>query len=126
MPDTLLIAEDDHLVVRLLRATFAPTGLRLLTVGTGSEALEVARAERPDAVILDVGLPDLDGYEVCRRLRSAPETASILVVMLSARAADSDQERGTRAGAALYLTKPFSPSELRAAVQGLLEQPRPR
>lgn len=120
MPDTLLIAEDDPLLMSLLKATFRTSGLRLLSAGTGTQALEVARAEWPDLVLLDVGLPEMNGLQVCRALKADPETAAIRVVMLTARAGPADQQLAVEAGADVYLTKPFSPSELLAAVQSLL------
>jgi DNA-binding response OmpR family regulator len=120
MPETLLIAEDDPLLMPLLKATFRTSGLRLLTAGTGTQALELARTERPDLVLLDVGLPEMNGHQVCRALKTDPETASVRVVMLTARAGPADQQLAVDAGADAYLTKPFSPAELLAAVQSLL------
>lgn len=120
MPDTLLIAEDDPLLMPLLNATFRTSGLRLLAAGTGTQALELARTERPDLVLLDVGLPEMNGHQVCRALKNDPETAAIRVVMLTARAGPADQQLAVDAGADAYLTKPFSPAELLATVQSLL------
>ena len=120
-PDTLLIAEDDPLLMPLLKATFRTSGLRVLTAGTGPQALEVARAERPDLLLLDVGLPEMNGYEVCRAIKTDPETAAIRVVMLTARAGLADQRLADEAGADAYLTKPFSPAELLVTVQSLLQ-----
>jgi len=124
LPDTMLIAEDDPLLMPLLLATFRSSGLRLLSAGTGTQALDLARAERPVLVLLDVGLPEMDGYQVCRRLKTDPETAQIRVMMLTARAGAADQGLAAEAGADAYLTKPFSPAELRAAVQSLLRSER--
>jgi DNA-binding response OmpR family regulator len=121
----VLIAEDDPLLMPLLLATFRSSGLRLLSAGTGTQALSLARAERPDLVLLDVGLPEMDGYQVCRRLKSDPETAAIRVMMLTARAGPADQGLAAEAGADAYLTKPFSPAALLAAVQSLLRTERP-
>lgn len=119
-PQTLLIAEDDPLLKPLLLATFRSSGLRLLTAGTGTQAVDLARAERPDLVLLDVGLPELDGYQVCRALKTDPDTTLIQVVMLTARAGPADQKLGDEAGADAFLTKPFSPSELLTIVQSLM------
>jgi DNA-binding response OmpR family regulator len=125
MPDAVLIAEDDPLLMPLLLATFRSSGLRLLSAGTGTQALSLARAEQPALVLLDVGLPEMDGYQVCRRLKSDPETAAIRVMMLTARAGPADQGLAAEAGADAYLTKPFSPAALLAAVQSLLRTERP-
>jgi DNA-binding response OmpR family regulator len=119
-PDTLLIAEDDPLLLPLLKATFRTSGLRVLTAGTGTQALDLARAERPDLMLLDVGLPEMSGYEVCRALKTDPETAGIRVVMLTARAGLADQRLAAEAGAETYLTKPFSPGALLEVVRSLL------
>jgi CheY-like chemotaxis protein len=125
MPDAaLLIAEDDPLLMRLVKATFRTSGLRLLEAGTGTEALELARAELPGLVLLDVGLPEMDGYEVCRALKTGPETAAIPVVILTARAGPANQRLAVSAGADAYLTKPFSPGELLETVRSLLNAER--
>jgi DNA-binding response OmpR family regulator len=123
-PDILLIAEDDPLLIPLLKATFRNSGLRVLTAGTGTQALDLARAERPDLVLLDVGLPEINGYEVCRALKTDPKTSVIRVVMLTARAGLADQRLAAEAGADAYLTKPFSPAVLLDAVRSLLRTAR--
>ena len=119
-PETLLIAEDDPLLMPLLKATFRNSGLRVITAGTGTQALELARTERPDLVLLDVGLPEMNGYEVCQALKTDPETSVIRVVMLTARAGPADKRLADEAGADAYLTKPFSPSKLLDAVRSVL------
>jgi two-component system OmpR family response regulator len=119
-PGTLLIAEDDPLLMPLLKATFRTSGLRILTATTGTQALDLARAERPDLVLLDVGLPEINGYEVCRALKTDPKTSAIPVAMLTARAGPADQGLAAQAGANAYLTKPFSPAQLLDAVRSLL------
>jgi DNA-binding response OmpR family regulator len=124
LPDTLLIAEDDPLLVPLLKATFRTSGLRVLTATTGTQVLDLARAERPDLVLLDVGLPEMNGYEVCRALKTDPKTSVIKVVMLTARAGLADQRLAAEAGADAYLTKPFSPAALLDAVRSRLLEDR--
>src|SRR4029078_12644257 len=99
-PDTLLIAEDDPLLIPLLKATFRNSGLRVLTAGTGTQALDLARTERPDLVLLDVGLPEMNGYEVCRALKSNPETSVIRVAMLTSRAGAADPWLAAEGGGA--------------------------
>ena len=116
----VLLAEDDPLLVALIRATLRPTGVRLLEAGTGTEAVAVARAQVPPLVLLDVGLPEMDGWEVCRELKADPATRATRVVMLTARATAADRERAVASGADGYLTKPFSPADLVAAVTGWL------
>jgi CheY-like chemotaxis protein len=109
---TVLVADDESMLRQLIRAAFRGRPLRVLEAASGPEALAVTREERPDLVLLDVGLPELDGYAVCRALKSDPATAGIKVVMLTARAQRQDIERGAAAGADAYITKPFSPQRL--------------
>jgi DNA-binding response OmpR family regulator len=120
LPESLLLAEDDPLLIPLLKATFRTSGLRVLTATTGTQALDLARAERPDLALLDVGLPEMNGYEVCRALKTDPKTSVIQVVMLTARAGLADQRLAAEAGADAYLTKPFSPAVLLDAVRSRL------
>ena len=108
----VLLAEDDPLLVALVRASVRPAGVELLEAGTGTEAVAIARVRRPKLVLLDVGLPEMDGWEVCQELKADPATRDARVVMLTARAAAADRERAAEAGADGYLTKPFSPAEL--------------
>jgi two-component system, OmpR family, alkaline phosphatase synthesis response regulator PhoP len=117
----VLVADDERMLRQLVRATFRNRPLRIVEAASGPEALTLARSERPDVVLLDVGLPELDGYAVCRALKMDPATAGIKVVMLTARAQRRDQERGVEAGADAYITKPFSPQRLLADVEALLQ-----
>jgi CheY-like chemotaxis protein len=117
---SVLIAENERVLRALIRATFRNSDLRLLEASSGTEALALAQQEHPHVLLLDVGLPGLDGYAVCRALKKDPRTADIRVVMLTARAQRADRERGTEAGADSYITKPFSTDELRQHVQRLL------
>ena len=119
-PETLLIAEDDPLLMPLLKATFRSSGLRVITAGTGTQALNLARTELPDLMLLDVGLPEMNGYEVCQAIKTDPKTAVIRVVMLTARAGAADKRLAAEAGADTYLTKPFSPGALLDVVRSVL------
>ena len=118
---TVMIADDQQSLRLLLRATLGPVGYRVVEAINGAEALSVARDEHPDLVFLDVGMPGMDGYAVCRELKNDPETASIPVIMLSARAQQPDKQKGIEAGADLYLTKPFKPAELRSVLSTFLD-----
>jgi DNA-binding response OmpR family regulator len=93
----------------------------LLHAGDGEEALRIARQQHPELVLLDVNMPKLDGFEVCRQLKNQPDTAGIKVVMLTARGADVDRAKGRDAGADDYFIKPFSPVKLLNKVYALLE-----
>src|SRR5215469_2109170 len=115
----ILVADDDPLVVRLVRTHLTRAGYQVLTAGTGPEARAAAADEQPDLVILDLMLPHLDGYEVCRRIR---EFSLVPIVMLTARGEQADKLRGFEMGADDYLTKPFAPAELLARVKAVLRR----
>src|SRR4051794_35241186 len=116
---TILLADDDPMQHELVEATLSRAH-RVLQAWTGREALAVARQERPDLVLLDVLMPELDGFEVCRQLKAEPVTREIAVVILSARNDPLDHRRGGEAGADVYMTKPFSPSALLDTVRRTL------
>jgi CheY-like chemotaxis protein len=118
---TVLIADDEKMLRQLVRATFRGMPLRILEAADGTDALALARTERPDLVLLDVGLPVLDGYAVCRALKTDPATAETKVVMLTARAQRQDVERGKAVGADAYITKPFSPQRLLVDLEAFLQ-----
>src|SRR5205807_5872802 len=117
--ERILVVDDDPLIVRLVRTHLDRTGYRVLTASDGEQALDLVAAEMPDLVVLDLMLPELDGYEVCRRIR---EFSMVPVVMLTARGEQGDKLRGFEAGADDYLTKPFAPAELLARVRAVLRR----
>jgi DNA-binding response OmpR family regulator len=117
---TIVIAEDEPNVVELVRVTLEDDRVRVIAAPDGTSALELAARLQPGLVLLDVGLPDVSGVEVCRRLRLDPSTAAIPIVMLTAAAQQEDVARGLAAGATVYLTKPFSPVRLLSLVEQLL------
>jgi two-component system response regulator MtrA len=120
---TILVVEDDPAIRALMAATLACPGRRLVEVGEGSAALEAARGCRPDLVLLDVGLPGLDGFGVCEQLRRDPLTRGATILFVTARTAPVDRQRGLAAGADEYIEKPFSPSALRAVIERRLGPP---
>ncbi len=116
----ILIVDDDPMIRRLLQVNFRLEGFDVDVAGRGEEALELASAVRPDIVVLDVSMPDMDGWEVMGRLRDNPETASVPVVFLTARTGQREQEKAQQLGADGYLVKPFDPGELVQVVQRTL------
>ncbi len=120
MGGTVLVVDDDPVIQGLLRVNFEMEGYDVLTAGDGVEGLERARAERPDAVILDVMMPRMDGLDVARALKADPSTAGIPVVLLSAKAQQADLRAGEGTGADEYLTKPFDPFDLLERVASLI------
>ena len=120
----VVVAEDDADIGTLLahylqKAGFAPTVL-----ASGREALALIRQDPPDLVILDIMLPGMDGLDVCRSLRAQEETAGVPIIMLTARAEETDRIVGLELGADDYITKPFSPNEVIARVRALLRRAR--
>jgi DNA-binding response OmpR family regulator len=120
--NSVLVVEDTREVRQLLEFALADAGYAVRTADSGAGALDAARAEPPDLVVLDLGLPDMDGVEVCRRLRSGPEDPYVL--MLTGRTDEVDVLVGLAVGADGYLTKPVSPRELVARVGAMLRRPR--
>lgn len=116
---TVLVCDDDPVILRLLQVNLELEGYRVLTANNGEEAVEVARSDHPDLVILDIMMPRLNGYEAAEKLRAAPETATLPIVFLSAKAQTSDAERARSYGVEEYLTKPFDPSHLLEVVERL-------
>jgi len=116
----VLLADDDTALRRLISATLGEDNFELLQAVDGAEALQVAREQHPELVLLDVNMPRLDGFEVCRELKSDPATASIKVVMLTARGGELDRQHAREAGADDYFVKPFSPVQLLNKVYALL------
>ncbi len=113
----ILLVEDDPSIAASLSDGLRQAGFEVDTVGTGAAALE--RAAHAELVLLDLGLPDLDGQEVCRRLRAAPATASIPLIVLTARSDEIDRVLALEQGADDYVTKPFSARELVARIRAL-------
>jgi DNA-binding response OmpR family regulator len=120
---TVLVIEDDRNTTNLITLYLKREGFRPLTAGDGEAGLAVAQKQQPDLVILDLMLPELDGWEVCRRLR---QTSEVPVIMLTARGEEIDRVAGLTLGADDYVVKPFSPRELMARVRAVLRRaPRP-
>ena len=119
---TVLVVDDDRKIVQLVRTYLERDGHRVVAANDGRQALDVFEAERPDLVVLDLMLPEMDGYEVCRRIRATADTP---ILMLTARSSVPDRIHGLLQGADDYLPKPFSPAELAARVRAILRRARP-
>jgi len=120
-PARILVVDDEPPIVDLVAGYLEREGWMVVRAGDGPAALEAARAEDPDVVVLDVMLPGIDGIEVCRRLRTFSDA---YVLMLTARGEEIDRIMGLTVGADDYLVKPFSPRELVARIKALLRRPR--
>jgi DNA-binding response OmpR family regulator len=119
---TILVIEDDENTASLITLYLEREGFAPLTAGDGAQGLHLARRHRPDLVILDLMIPEIDGWEVCRRLRQHSE---VPVIMLTARGEEIDRVAGLTLGADDYVVKPFSPRELMARVKAVLRRTSP-
>ena len=108
----VLIVDDDPVIRRLLQVNFRLADFEVDVAGGGEEALSIMASARPDIVVMDVTMPDVDGFQVVRRMREDDRLRDVHVVILSARSSDADQAAAEQLGAAAYLTKPFDPAEL--------------
>ncbi len=125
MNRTILIVDDDAGIRRLIATTLEDvSGYRMTEAGDGEEAVERAREVQPAIVFLDIDMPRLNGIETCRRLKSEPSTADATIVMLTGDADHEAERHARRAGADLFLTKPFSPLQLLRLVDRLGHPPQ--
>jgi DNA-binding response OmpR family regulator len=118
----ILIVEDEREILDLVKLYLEKEGYRTCTAVTGIEGLKQAKSEHPDLIILDLMLAEMDGLEVCKRVRSDPQTAMTPIIMLTAKAEESDMVVGLELGADDYVTKPFSPKALVARVKALFRR----
>jgi two-component system alkaline phosphatase synthesis response regulator PhoP len=119
MNELILVVDDEPKIVKLARDYLEKAGFQVLTAGDGNTALAMARAEKPDLIVLDLMLPGMDGLDVCRAIR---RESDVPIIMLTARAEETDQVTGLELGADDYITKPFSPRALVARVRAVLRR----
>jgi len=120
----IVVADDDADVRDLVQFKLEQSGMDVVSVGDGAAALEACASHGPDLVLLDVMMPGMSGLDVCRSLRRSPQLSGVPVIMLTARAQESDIAQGFEAGADDYVVKPFSPRELSSRVQAVLARSR--
>src|SRR5258708_14941020 len=118
----ILVVDDEAVLLETIAYNLEQAGYEVITAADGASALEAARKEKPDLMILDLMLPVIDGLEVCRRLRNEDDTSGILILMLTAKSEEIDKVVGLEVGADDYVTKPFSRHELLARVKALLRR----
>lgn len=123
--DVVLVVDDEPHIVALVSYHLDKSGYRVISATTGTDALELARRERPSLVILDLMLPGISGFEVLARMRGDERTRDVAVLMLTARREEHDRIEGLSLGADDYLTKPFSPQELVLRVKAILRRVSP-
>lgn len=120
MAKKILIADDEEDIKVVVQVFLESKGFEIVTAFDGLDALDQAKKEKPDLIILDVMMPIIDGFEVCAKLKADPELAAIPVVMLSASSHAESRQRGLDAGAVEYLIKPFEPEQLETLIGGIL------
>jgi len=121
----ILVVDDEIYIVHILDFSLGMEGYEVLTALDGEQALEKARAEHPDLIVLDIMMPKLDGYETCKMLKAEASTKDIPVILLSAKGRNVDQKIGFEVGADDYITKPFSPRKLVERINAILGQSSP-
>ena len=121
MTNTILIVDDEPHMLRITELSLKKAGFNLLIARSGNEALQLARQHLPALIVMDVVMPDLDGISALKELKAAPATAKIPVIMLTSRGQNVTRVDAEGSGAALYLTKPFSPSALAAEARRIIE-----
>jgi DNA-binding response OmpR family regulator len=117
MSKKILVVDDDELVLIAIRELLTPVGFAVTTSPNGCDALEKTASDQFDLVILDVIMPEMDGFEVCQQIRQIASYAETPVMMLTAKSGEEDRQRGLEMGANLYLPKPISPKRLIALVE---------
>jgi CheY-like chemotaxis protein len=117
----VLVVDDEPHIVRLVSFALSNHGFDVIDAADGEEAIELARQEQPDIILMDVMMPVMDGLEASRRLKGDPKTAAIPIVMLSAKSQQYEQEAGLEGGAERYIVKPFTPKELVGEVHAILD-----
>jgi two-component system alkaline phosphatase synthesis response regulator PhoP len=118
----ILVVDDEIYIVHILDFSLGMEGYDVVTALDGEQALDKLKSEKPDLIVLDIMMPKLDGYEVCKAIKSDPATKQIPVILLSAKGRNVDQKMGFDVGADDYITKPFSPRKLVERINQLLGQ----
>ena len=121
MAEKVLVVDDEEAIVEFLEMNLRKEGLEVLQAYTGEEALDLAEHQAPDLILLDIGLPDVDGFEVCRRIR---QSSQVPIIMVTARGDDEDKIVGLGLGSDDYVVKPFNPKILVARIKRMLERAR--
>ncbi len=119
-PKKILAADDEPHILRVVKDKLTNAGFTVFTAVNGEEALATATREKPDLILLDVMMPKLCGYDVCKALRAQPDFEKTPILLLTARGQEADRKTGMEVGATEYITKPFSPRQLLLTVQSHL------
>jgi CheY-like chemotaxis protein len=124
MANTILVVDDDQLMHRLFQHHFERAGYQMISAMTGREAIDMAARELPQLIVMDIMMPDMDGLAALRELKKCDATKSIPVIMITANASHLSRQEAANCGAAVFLTKPFSPTQLVIEVRKILPDPK--
>ncbi|MFH1231662.1 MAG: response regulator transcription factor [Planctomycetota bacterium] len=119
---TILVIDDEKDLIKLVDHHLSKEGYLVIGAKNGLEGLDIARRHNPDLILLDIMLPKMDGWDVCKKLKLMPETSQVPIIMLTARAQETDKVLGLELGSDDYITKPFSPRELVARVKAVMRR----
>lgn len=122
MAKQILVVDDELFLIRSIEFLLRREGYEVITASNGDEALKIVAQEKPDLIFLDIMMPEVDGFEVCRMIKNQPETKDIYIVILTAKAEDIDYQKAFEMGADDYMYKPFSPRKLLSYVKGVFEK----
>ena len=122
MGKKILLADDEEDVKSILKMFLKSKGYEVCTAFDGLDAIDQTKKEKPDLILLDIMMPEMDGFEVCKKLKSDPETADIPVIMVSAASHAESVQKGLDAGASDYIVKPFEPEQLERKLASILAQ----
>lgn len=117
----VIVVDDEPFILMMIEDKLKTAGIDVVTLRSSVNAVEVVREQKPGLVILDWMMPEVSGIEVCRRLKTEPETSDIPIFMLTAKGQDADEQLGLKCGVARYITKPFSPKALLEMVREVIE-----
>jgi DNA-binding response OmpR family regulator len=118
----VLVVDDEEYIQHILNFSFGAEGFEVVTAADGEQAIKMAKAEKPDIIVLDIMMPKMDGYEACKRIKTDPQTKNIPVILLTAKGREVDRKLGAEAGADDYVVKPFSPGRLIERVEGIMKR----
>lgn len=116
----VLVVDDDPYILMSLEFLMKKNGYEVMVARNGNEALSFINSDKPSLILLDIMMPDVDGYSICRHIKSTPELQDIIVVFISAKTAEADVQQGYDLGAALYVSKPFSTRDLMKKINELV------
>lgn len=119
--EKIMVVDDSPTELKIMTEPFIPKGYKVITAMDGEEAIKMAEIERPNLIVLDVIMPKMNGFQVCRKIKTTPELKNIKIILLTSKNQESDEFWGLKQGADAYMTKPFDASELLAKAESLLQ-----